>query len=72
VEYNRKSAALNLRTGAGSRSRTPAAAHSLNLRSREDHVATVNLQPSKDQAVAHSLNLRPGKDQAADVANLNL
>jgi hypothetical protein len=31
MEYNRKSTALNLRNGAGSRSRTPAAAHNLNL-----------------------------------------
>jgi hypothetical protein len=62
VEYNQKSAALNLCTGVGSRSHTLAAAHSLNP------------QPGKDQAAAAAqLNLQPGKDQAtADAANLNL
>jgi hypothetical protein len=51
VEDNQKSAALNLRTGAGSRSRTPVAAHSLNLRPGEDQAAAMaqlNFQPSKD------------------------
>jgi hypothetical protein len=61
MDDNRKSIALNLHTGAGSRSRTPMAAHSLNLWTGED------------QAVAVAqLNLQPGKDQAIDVANLNL
>jgi hypothetical protein len=61
VENSRRSAALNLRTGAGSRSCTPVDAHSLNLRPGKDQVA----------AMAH-LNRRTSKDQATDVSNLNL
>jgi hypothetical protein len=63
VEYNQKSVALCLHTAAGSSSRTPAAAHSLNL------------QAGKDQATADAakLILQPRKDQAAaDAAKLNL
>jgi hypothetical protein len=51
VEDNQKSAALNLCTGADSRSRTPVAAHSLNLRPGEDQAAAMaqlNFQPGKD------------------------
>jgi hypothetical protein len=56
VEYNQKSASLNLRTAAGSRSRTPAVACSLNLQPGKDHTAAdaanLNLQPNQDQADA--------------------
>jgi hypothetical protein len=54
VEYNQKSATLNLHTTAGSSSRTPAAAHSLNLQPGKDQpaadVAKLNLQPYQEQA----------------------
>jgi hypothetical protein len=54
VEYNQKSAALNLLTTAGSSSRTPAAARGLNL------------QPGKDQPAADAakLKLQPDQEQA--------
>jgi hypothetical protein len=78
VEYNQKSAALNLHSAAGSSSRTPAAAHSLNLQPGKDQpaadAAKLNLQSDQEQADAVAqLNLQPGKDQpAAYAANLNL
>jgi hypothetical protein len=78
MEYNQKSAMLNLHTAAGSNSRTPAAAHSLNLQPGKDQAATnaakLNLQPDQEQADGEAQqNLQPGKDQAAaDTAKLNL
>jgi hypothetical protein len=78
VEYNQKSAALCLHTAAGSSSRTPAAAHSLNLQAGKDQAAAdaakLNLQPDQEQVDGEAqLNLQSGKDQAAaDAAKLNL
>jgi hypothetical protein len=62
VEYNQKSAALNLHTAAGSSSRTPASTHSLNL------------QPGKDQPAADAakLNLQPDQEKADAEAQQNL
>jgi hypothetical protein len=64
MEYNQKSTALNLRTSASSRSRTPATTDNLNLQHGKGQAATVaqlNLQPGKDQAAANAakLNLQP-------------
>jgi hypothetical protein len=73
VEYNKKSAALCLHTTAGSSSRTPAAAHSLNLQAGKDQAAAdaakLNLQPGKDQAAADAakLNLQPDQEEVASV-----
>jgi hypothetical protein len=78
VEYNQKSAALCLYTAAGSSSRTPAAAHSLNLQAGKDQAAAdaakLNLQSRKDQAAADAakLNLQPDQEQADGEAQLNL
>jgi hypothetical protein len=78
VEYNLKSVVLCLHTAAGSSSRTPAAAHSLNHQPGKDQAAVdaanLNLQPDQEQADGEAqLNLQPGKDQAAaDAVKLNL
>jgi hypothetical protein len=69
VEYNQKPAVLCLHTAAGSSSRIPAAAHSLNLqpgKDKADSEAQQNLQPRKDQATADAakLNLQPNQEQA--------
>jgi hypothetical protein len=77
MEYNQKSVALCLHTAAGSSSRTPAAAHSLNLQAGKDQaaadVAKLNLQPGKDQAAADAakLNLQPDQEEVASVSTWN-